>query len=141
MKTAQDGLSLLLSGISDPGIISVETLDYPFSYIEPLIKELHLSVCLDAGHQVRYEHDLVQTFEMHQSRIPLIHLHGVEGSKSEKKDHKALDSFSEEEFGKVKAVLEPFRGVVSLEVFSLENLNRSLRFLSGWFQDIPPEVQ
>ena len=137
----REGLTVLLSRIPDPSRISVETLDYPFRHIEPLIKEFHLSVCVDAGHQIRYGHNLLQTFEAHRSRIPLIHLHGVDRSGPEKKDHKALDLLSQEEILKVIRVLENFRGVVSLEVFNLENLTRSLSVLSRYFQDIPAEVQ
>ncbi len=140
MNTTREGLAGFLSGLPDPSIISVETLDYPFPYVESLIKEFHLSVCLDAGHQIRYGHDLLQTFETHMSRIPLIHLHGVDSSGPEKKDHKALDLLSQEEILKIVRVLENFRGVVSLEVFNLENLTRSLSVLSRYFQDIPVDV-
>jgi hypothetical protein len=140
IDNTREGLTAFLSGIPDPSIISVETLDYPFSYIEPLIHEFHLSVCLDAGHQIRYGHDLFQTFEAHRSRIPLIHLHGVDGSDPEKKDHKALDLLSQEEILKTVRILEDFRGVVSLEVFNLENLTRSLSVLSRYFQNIPVDV-
>ncbi|MFA5902890.1 MAG: hypothetical protein WC836_03080 [Desulfobacula sp.] len=112
-NATREGLKVFLSGISNPEIISVETLDYPFSYIEPLIREFHLSVCVDAGHQIRYGYDPFQPFDTYKSRIPIIHLHGVDGSGGIKKDHKALD------------------------VFSLESLNRSLLVLSRYFQDIP----
>jgi sugar phosphate isomerase/epimerase len=133
----REGLAAFLSGIPDPSVISVETLDYPFSCIEPLICEFHLSVCLDAGHQIRWGHDLLQTFETHRSRIPLIHLHGVDGSGPKIRDHKALDLLSQDEILKVLRVLENFRGAVSLEVFNLEYLNRSLQVLSRYFQNIP----
>ena len=141
IKSTRKGLALFLSGISDPGIISIETLDYPFSYIEPLIRDFHLSVCLDAGHQIRYGYDFFQTFDTHRSRIPVIHLHGVDCSGGGKRDHKALDALSEDEIRRINKVLETFRGVVSLEVFNLENLNRSLLALSRYFQNILPEVK
>ena len=135
------GLNTLLSGISDPGIISIETLDYPFRYVEPLINEFRLSVCLDAGHQILYGHDFIQTFDTHKSRIPLIHLHGVDCSGAKKRDHKALYALSEDQIGNIQKLLEPFKGVVSLEVFNLENLNRSLQVLSRCFHDIPYPIQ
>ncbi len=135
LDCTREGLSAFLSGIPDTSAISVETLDYPFSCIEPLIHEFHLSVCVDAGHQIRYGHDLIQTFEAHRPRIPLIHLHGVDSSGTEKKDHKALDLLPQEEILKIVRVLENFRGVVSLEVFNLDNLNRSLQVLSRYFQN------
>jgi len=90
LNTTREGLNAFLSGISDPSIISVETLDYPFRHIEPLIREFHLAVCVDAGHQIRYGHDLIQTLDMHQSRVPLIHLHGVDSSGAKKKITKPL---------------------------------------------------
>jgi len=141
VNTTRNGLNALLSGIDDPGIISIETLDYPFRYVEPLINEFHLSVCVDVGHQIRYGHDLLQTFNSHKSRSPIIHLHGVDCSGVKKRDHKALDALSEDEIRKIRKVLETFKGVVSLEVFNLENLNRSLLVLSRYFQDIPSEIQ
>ena len=51
------------------------------------------------------------------------------------------ENCTEEEILKIIRVLENFRGVVSLEVFNLENLTRSLSVLSRYFQDIPAEVQ
>jgi sugar phosphate isomerase/epimerase len=141
LDNTREGLAAFLSGIPDPLYISVETLDYPFPYVESLIKEFHLSVCLDAGHQIRYGYDLFQTFETHKSRIPLIHLHGVDVSGPEKRDHKALDLLSQEEILKIARVLDNFRGVVSLEVFNLENLTRSLSVLSRYFQGIPVDFQ
>ncbi len=141
INTTREGLKIFLSDIPDPGIISVETLNYPFSFIESLIKEFHLSVCLDAGHQIRYGYDFFQTFNDYPSRVPMIHLHGVDGSKGIKKDHKGLDVLSEDQIENIIKLLEPFTGVVSLEVFDLENLNRSLSVLSRYFQDIPSITQ
>nr|NJM02770.1 sugar phosphate isomerase/epimerase [Desulfobacula sp.] len=141
LNTTREGLAAFLSRLPDPSIISVETLDYPLLHIEPLIREFHLSVCVDAGHQIRWGHDLLQAFEAHRSRIPLIHLHGVDRSGPEIKDHKALDHLSREEILKVLRVLENFRGTISLEVFNLENLNRSLRVLSRYFKDLPSEIR
>lgn len=137
INAIREGLKTFLYGVSDPGIISIETLDYPFLFMEPLIKEFHLSVCLDAGHQIRYGHDLMKTFDIHKSRIPIIHLHGVDGSGGIKKDHKALDVLPDDEIGKIQNLLKTFTGVVSLEIFNLENLNRSLQVLSRYFRDIP----
>jgi hypothetical protein len=65
----------------------------------------------------------------------------VYSSGPKKKDHKALDLLSQEEILKIVRVLENFRGVVSLEVFNLENLIRSLSVLFRYFQDIPVDIQ
>ncbi|MCK5684504.1 hypothetical protein KAJ27_10295, partial [bacterium] len=41
----------LLPYVPKVEIISIETLEYPFNFVEPIIEEFNLSVCIDAGHQ------------------------------------------------------------------------------------------
>jgi len=140
IKQTRQSLGDLLSDISNPGIISIETLDYPFSCLETLVEEFKLSVCIDAGHQIKYGHNLLETYEKHKLRTPIIHLHGVEFSKQNIKDHTALDNLPEKYFRQVQTILKDFTGVVSLEVFNLENLNRSLAALSKVFKNIAPMI-
>jgi len=132
-EQARQSLDAVLSEISNPGTISIETLDYPFSCLESLVEELNLSVCIDAGHQIKYGHNLLKTFETHKVRTPIIHLHGVDFSDQKIKDHTSLDKLPPKYFRQVQTILEEFTGVVSLEVFNLENLNRSLTHLSTFF--------
>jgi len=124
----------------EPGLISIETLDYPFSCIEKLVDELGLSVCIDAGHQIKYQYDLLKTFECHRLQTSIIHLHGVDFSTPDLKDHTALDMLPERHMINVLSILETYTGVVSLEVFNLKNLNRSLKFLSNELKGIEPEI-
>ncbi|MCD4677158.1 MAG: sugar phosphate isomerase/epimerase, partial [Desulfobacula sp.] len=138
-KTRQS-LAALLSDISTPGIISIETLDYPFSCLDTLVEEFNLSVCIDAGHQIKYGHNLLETFAKHKFRTTIIHLHGVAFSGQKIKDHTALDKLPEKHFLQVQTILEKFKGVVSLEVFNLENLNRSLGLLSKIYKNIAPNI-
>ncbi|NOX33587.1 MAG: sugar phosphate isomerase/epimerase [Deltaproteobacteria bacterium] len=134
------GLNALLSKGLDPGMISVETLDYPFFMIETLVEEFGLSVCIDAGHQIKYGHNILKTFEKHKPRTSIIHLHGVVFYGPKILDHTSLDKLAESHMGKVVKILKNFTGVVSLEVFNKENLNRSLNFLSQVFKDIAPNI-
>ncbi|WP_300454982.1 cobamide remodeling phosphodiesterase CbiR [Desulfobacula sp.] len=136
-QRTRKGLDSLLTKLAHPGIISIETLDYPFSLVEDLVAEFNLSVCIDAGHQIKYGHNLLETFEKHQSKTPVIHLHGVSFAHGPVKDHTALDKLPDHHFRQVQTILEKFTGVVSLEVFNFENLNRSLTFLSRRFKNIP----
>ena len=140
IKNTRQGLEGLLKDIVNPSIISIETLDYPFPFIETLVEEFNLSVCIDAGHQIKYNYDLVQIFEKHKSRTSIIHLHGVEFFDDAIKDHTSLDKLPEKYLGQVQMILENFTGVVSLEVFNLENLNQSLSFLSKSFNNIAPDI-
>ncbi|MBU8850083.1 MAG: sugar phosphate isomerase/epimerase, partial [Desulfobacterales bacterium] len=117
IKQTRQSLGALLSDIPNPGIISIETLDYPFSCLETLVEELNLSVCIDAGHGIKYGYNILETFEKHKLRTPVIHLHGVDFSDQNIKDHTSLDKLPEKHFRQIHTILEDFTGVVSLEVF------------------------
>ncbi len=56
------------------------------------------------------------------------------------KDHTSLDRSPPKALNDYLAILEKFTGVVSLEVFNLNNLNRSLSQLSKWFDNIPENI-
>jgi sugar phosphate isomerase/epimerase len=118
--------SVLASGI-DSRLISIENLNYDFALVAPIVETLDLSVCMDMGHLLARGEALGPFFEHWQDRIPVIHLHGVEGTK----DHLPLDRLSEAHTAEVLHLLKGFDGVVSLEVYSVEALETSL----GWLKD------
>lgn len=126
----RQNLDSILSKVANPEIISIETLNYPFRFVEPFIEEYNMSVCIDAGHQIKYGHSLLETFDKHRLRTPVIHLHGVDFSGQHIKDHTGLDKLPKQYVSQIQTMLCDYTGVVSLEVFNLENLNRSLIFLS-----------
>jgi len=130
---SRQGLESLLSRVATPENISIETLSYPFSFVESFIEEFNLSVCIDAGHQIKYGYNLLETFDKHHLRTPVIHLHGVDFSGQHIKDHTSLDKLPEQYVSQIQTILCDYTGVVSLEVFNLENLNKSLIFLSKIF--------
>ncbi len=132
-ESVKKSLKTILSHVSSPDIISIETLDYPFGLVEPFIEEFRLSVCIDVGHQIKYGDNLLETFDKHRSRTPVIHLHGVDFSGAYIKDHTSLDKLPKQYVSQIQTILNDYTGVVSLEVFSLEKLCRSLRFLSKIF--------
>jgi len=70
-----------------------------------------------------------------------MHLHGVAFFDHEIKDHVSLDQLPEKYFVQIQRILERFTGVVSLEVFNLENLNGSLQCLSKVFNQIVPHIE
>lgn len=119
-------LTEILSADVNPRDISVETLDYPFEWAEPVVEALDTAVCLDLGHLMVYGYDGRKAFKKHAARTSIIHLHGVEKDK----DHLALDRLAEDNVRMVMDILRRFEGVVSLEVFSYEKLAASLEFLA-----------
>jgi sugar phosphate isomerase/epimerase len=120
-------LSKLKATVETPDIIAIETLNYPLEMLESLILDLGLMICLDLGHLMVYEYDLLEVFSKYGFKTSVVHLHGVEDSQ----DHMALDRLSEKAASTVLQVLKGFTGVVSLEVFSFDDLNSSLIFFEN----------
>ncbi|RLC06739.1 MAG: sugar phosphate isomerase/epimerase [Deltaproteobacteria bacterium] len=139
-ENTRKSLGEFVSELSDPGIISIETLDVPFVYLETLVEDFKLSVCIDAGHQIKYGYNLLEIYEKHNNITPVMHLHGVDFSDGNIKDHTSLDKLPEKYLNQIQIILEKFAGVVSLEVFNFENLNRSLAVLSKMFNNIAPAI-
>ncbi len=120
-------LAKLMAVAQRHDIIAIETLDYPLELLDEIVLELDLMVCLDLGHLMVYDYDLVEVFDKYGFRTPVVHLHGVEDDH----DHLALDRLTEKLTSSVLKVLKKFTGVVSLEVFSYEDLRSSLKFLEN----------
>jgi sugar phosphate isomerase/epimerase len=69
--------------------------------------------------------DVARFYDRWKERITTAHLHGVAGAQ----DHLPLDRLSPAQMGTVMDVLKGFTGVVSLELFSFEALNASIKHL------------
>lgn len=106
----------------DPSQVAIENLEYPLELILPLADDHGMSLCLDLGHFIRYQYDLRAELERHLSRSSMIHLHGVANGV----DHLGLEHLSEEEWELVSSGLKSYTKVVSIEVFSLDDLVPSL---------------
>ena len=132
-KRGFDAMGELVLSLKNPEIISIETLAYPFELIEPLIAECGLSVCIDAGHLIKYGYSIKPVFEKYHDKIPIIHLHGVDFSKIPPRDHVSLDKTPEDKLADTLEILKKFQGVVSLEVFNKKNLISSLACLETLF--------
>lgn len=127
------GLADLVAGVGEPSRISVETLDYPLERIGDLIAELGLSVCMDVGHLLLQGQDLAAFAERFAPRVAIIHLHAA----AEGKDHLPLDRLPEAAAAQVLRVLTEYRGIVSLEHFSLPALTASLNWVATHVSPTP----
>ena len=134
---ARRGLDLLAPGLTDPGIISLETLWYDPVLLAPLVRDYGMSVCLDAGHHFKYNYDLKASFDLFKEKIALIHFHGVDFSGPDPKDHLGLGCLPDNLFDQAMELLADYKGTVSLEVFNLANLEDSLARLGQVFNGIP----
>ena len=132
-RNASDSLDRLTGSIPSPGLVSVETLNYPFSYAAPLVEKYNLSVCADFGHLVKYGYGVGDFFEQWAPKITIVHLHGVDFSTNPPIDHVQLNRLPDPAAREIMEVLRHFTGVVSLEVFNREYLDASLAFLSHYY--------
>ncbi|CAB1077770.1 hypothetical protein D1AOALGA4SA_5548 [Olavius algarvensis Delta 1 endosymbiont] len=129
----RQNLLKLKSMVDKPHIIAIETLDYPLELIGDIVLDMGLTICLDLGHLMVYEYDLLQVFEKYGANTSVLHLHGVENGR----DHLALDRLSDASAASVLQVLKRFNGVISLEVFSFDDLEASLAFIDNrWMEEL-----
>jgi len=112
--------------------ISIETLDYPFKWVEEIVRDFKFTICLDIGHLIVYSVDINKFYNAYCDNISIIHLHGVENGH----DHLSLDRLPEERAGEIIEILIKFNKIVSIEVFSYNDLTTSLQFLEKSWQDL-----
>ena len=131
----QDLVCKSVDELLDNGIqgqtISIETLEYPFEWLEKTIKVFKLSACIDIGHLLANGFDVKKVFDKHSSNTSIVHLHGVEN----KKDHVSLNRLPLEQMNQIIGILKRYYGVVSIEVFSFDNLSTSLTFLEKYWRN------
>jgi sugar phosphate isomerase/epimerase len=104
--------------------LSVETLDYPLEWIQPIIETFDLAVCLDMGHLLAHRVDWQAEYCKWAHRINMVHLHGIQNHH----DHHCLNTLSQPVFTGILTTLKSFTGTISIEVFSFDNLKRSLAY-------------
>ncbi len=122
-------ISGCLHRLRDAGVycpaFSIETLNYPLEWIEEILLEYDLRVCLDFGHLIVNHENIESACRHFAARTEMIHLHGVKNGK----DHQALDVLDQSRLDEISALLKQFSGTVSIEVFSFNHLMASLSVL------------
>ncbi len=118
-------LAKILANGTPSHLLSIENLDYPFEFLNPIISELDLKICLDCGHLILHGDDIEKFFNTYSAKIAIIHLYGV----AKNHFHGALDQLPEKRMASIMKLLAKFNEVVSLEVFSYAHLDASLKFM------------
>ncbi len=124
-------LERLISWCGDPRLICVENLiRFPHEVILPLLDELPISFCLDAGHLWFNGHDPVPLFRRYQDQVRMIHLHGICNGE----DHCSLEHLPRETLFRFldEVYASGYHGVVTLEVVGMENFFSSWRVMLEW---------
>ncbi len=109
----------------EPKRIAIETLSYPFDWVEDIIKKFGFSICLDIGHMLLYGLDLESYLKKYLPQTSIIHLHGIEDGV----DHLGIDRLNGKMLDVILSKLRSFTGILSFEVFSFEDLKSSLEVL------------
>jgi sugar phosphate isomerase/epimerase len=124
-------MSDLLKYVS-PRMLAVETLDYPYELIEPIVCEYDLATCLDIGHVLICNHPLEKYIEKYLPRTRVIHLHGV----CNQKDHVDISHIDQILLAKLIktfcASAKDIKCVLTLEIFSEEDFMTSLDVLRNY---------
>ena len=135
LKNWQKNIHYSLSLLLDAGInaedITIENLNYPFEWLQPLLNDFCLQVCLDFGHIFRYAYDAGFIFDNFGKRVTLMHISGLEDDQ----DHISLDRLTSGQLAQIIKALRQFNGTVSVEVFSFDDLKSSLSVLEKCFLD------
>jgi adenosylcobalamin phosphodiesterase len=105
----------------------VENLEFPLEKLSFLAAAFDLGFCLDIGHLLFYRHDVGEHLQAFLPKSSLVHLHGV----TDGRDHRGVNHIPSQTWDAIIRGLEEYRGVVSLEVFSLEDLIPSLERIAA----------
>lgn len=108
--------------------ISIENLNYPFAWVEDIVREFNFTVCMDMGHLIVHGTSINTFFDSYGDNVSIIHLHGVENEN----DHRSLNKLPEKRFWEIVEILKKFKKIVSIEIFSYDNLTTSLQFLEKY---------
>lgn len=115
-------------------VLCVETLDYPFHFVEGIVFDYGLSICLDVGHQLLCGERPLEYLNRYLLRTRVLHLHGVEAGH----DHRSLALLP----GGLLAALVNRLGsgpekprVLTLEIFDERALHESLACLQCLLTD------
>ncbi|MBA4396573.1 MAG: xylose isomerase [Syntrophus sp. (in: bacteria)] len=116
--------------IVPPEYLCVETLDYPYEFIEDIVIDYKLSVCMDIGHQLLCGVDPEGYLDRYLPHTRVLHLHGVENGH----DHKSLAFLPG---GLLTALINrlgkgpDIQRVLTIEIFDEGAFNQSMDLMRG----------
>lgn len=131
---AQTALALddMLTRI-EPAQLCIENIErWSPEYFAGLVAEKRLARCIDVGHLWVQGRDPVLYLRQNLERTRVIHIHGVGGPSG--RDHQSLARQPRDEVFRVLDLLaeEEFKGVLTLEVFGLDDFVSSRQVIEEW---------
>ena len=111
-----------------PDRLCIEILDYPFEWVEPVVSEFDVSICMDLGHIIAAGRSVTECMDRYLDRTKVVHLHGVYDAR----DHRSLATLSPGSLDQIlsRLVNDNRRDrVVTLEVFDRTAFEESLALI------------
>jgi sugar phosphate isomerase/epimerase len=131
---AVESLKVVASHTRDIRLLAVENLEgYPITFNDEVIRISGCSRCIDIGHLWLDGHDPASFFPGRIGQASVMHIHGIE-----ERDHKSLIHIAPKNLDSVfRGLLDShFGGVLTIEVFSQEDLETSMQAISASFERI-----
>ncbi len=119
-----EGLNTLKSFVAQPSTLCIENTNFLFDYLLSSLLESPFGICLDIGHLLQFDLEVIPYLRRCFKKLRIIHLHGVKNGK----DHQGLNQEMIPLLRGLFNYLEQnhYCGVVTLEVFSEKDLLQSL---------------
>ena len=132
-QAARSLRELVASGVASRDLC-VETLDYDFRLLEPVIEEQDVSLALDIGHLGRDGRDVLWWWRRCRPRTRVIQWHGVVGTR----DHRSLAHCPRDHARRILAALleAGYDGVLTLEVFRNGDFVESLAVVRSLLEEL-----
>jgi sugar phosphate isomerase/epimerase len=135
-RAARSFEELFRRGVS-PSSLCVESIDYDFALLEPLLVDLGLAVALDIGHLHRDGRALRECIDRYLPKARIVQWHGTD---PEDRDHRSLLHYPEDDARWLLRTLceRRYTGVLTLEVFREDDFEESLALVQRWLQEVAP---
>ncbi|MFC1515708.1 cobamide remodeling phosphodiesterase CbiR [Thermodesulfobacteriota bacterium] len=126
-QRALEALERILDAAGGTDKLLVENLNYSPSFLEPLWEKGFCHLCLDLGHMMLGQENVIDLLEQYLTVTKEIHLHGIKGYK----DHLSLSVLPENLVHKWinYLVKTSFNGIINLEVFNPRDLENSMNIV------------
>jgi sugar phosphate isomerase/epimerase len=123
-KRALGSLEILHEVFGQADRLLVENINYSPSFLEPLLKKGLYELCLDLGHLMLGQENVMESIKQYLDVTRVIHLHGVKGYE----EHLSLSILPKTKVHRwLKYLIKaPFKGVITLEMFSPQDLEESM---------------
>jgi len=122
-----EGLHTLKPIVAENSTLCVENTNFLFDYLFPSLLKSPFGICLDVGHLLQSDLEIMPYLRRYVEKLQIIHLHGVSNGKDHQRLTKEMHPQLKQLFNYLKQ--NDYKGVVTLEVFSEEDLLHSFQVL------------